>query len=36
MTNPLSEYQSKYSRYKDFLLLNVANELKKIEEDENK
>lgn len=36
MTQPLSEYLSKYSQYKDFLLLNVANELKKIEDDETK
>lgn len=36
MTTPLSEYLSKYSKYKDFLLQDVAGELKKIEEDENK
>lgn len=36
MTEPLSQYLSKYSQYKDFLLLNVTNELKKIEDDENK
>ena len=36
MTTPLSEYLSKYSQYKDFLLQDVAYELKKIEDDETK
>lgn len=36
MTQPLYEYMSKYSGYKQFLGVNVAAELKKIEEDETK
>ena len=33
MTSPLTEYLSKYSQYKEFLLKDVDYELKKIEED---
>ena len=36
MTTPLSEYLSKYSQYKEFLLQDVDYELKKIEEDETR
>ena len=36
MTTPLSEYLSKYTPYKDFLLQDIAVELKKVEEDESK